>query len=413
MTQRPLVVAAVALLLSACSSSSSPPASGGTEPDAGATTLAPPPSGQGIQLEMQTTIAGSAEDERCKFVQVKDDLWINDEVIRYTPGSHHFLIWSTTYTSIPTMNTSGVTVDTTQVFQCLGGPPGDWKVDRMVGGSQSASAASNLSGLPAGVALHIPAGTVLMLDLHVLNASPKPLDTTVLANLLTIPKASVQQEAGVYFFYNPFIRVPASGTSSARMSCPVTSDVKITTMQSHMHKQGLGGTATLEDSTGASLGQLYTSNTWADPPTTVWKSGKALTPGQQIDYECHYDNQGTTDVVQGFSAAKNEMCVISGAYYPRDTKFETCGASGTFSGESTAATYIGTGTSTCTEMMVCAQNSKPFSQDQGDSFFGCVVDTCPGAAKAMTSFIDCVFANSSNVQAACKNEISACIAQGC
>src|SRR5208282_5028527 len=98
-----VVFTALVAALAGCSSSSgsSPAQSGGGdggEGDSGSSTvLAPPPSGQGIQLKMQTTIAGSTEDERCQFVQTTEDLWVNSEVIHYTPGSHHFILWGTPY----------------------------------------------------------------------------------------------------------------------------------------------------------------------------------------------------------------------------------------------------------------------------------------------------------------------------
>jgi hypothetical protein len=418
MTTRPLstslACAFACLALSACSSSSgSAPAQTGDD-GGSSSTLAPPPSGQGIQLKMATTIAGSAEDERCQFVQVTQDLWVHQEDIRYTPGSHHFILWHTPYASIPTMNMGGTTVDTTQVFQCLGGPSADWQIDQFVGGAQSADAPAILGDLPSDVALHVPAGSVLIMDLHVLNASAKPLDTTVLMNLDTIPQSQVKQEAGIYFFYNPFIRVPANAKSSARMSCPVTSDVTLTTAQTHMHKQGLGGVANLEDSTGNVIKQLYTSSVWTDPPVTEWAApGMALKAGQQIDYQCNYDNPGNTDVMQGLSAAKNEMCVFAGAYYPRDTKFETCSTTGKWNDGDNAGTYIGTGTATCTATLQCLQSAKPMSQDQGDSLYGCVVDSCPKAAKQMTAALDCFGANGASGQTACMSQLAACEAASC
>ena len=142
------------------------------------------------------------------------------------------------------------------------------------------------------------------------------------------------------------------------MSCPVTSAVTLTTAQTHMHKWGLGGTANLEDGTGAIVQKLYTSNTWSDPPVTEWSTPPmTLKAGQQIDYECNYQNDGTTTIIQGLSAVTNEMCVFVGAYYPRDEKFETCGTTGQFSDQGTAATYIGTGTATCAATLVCLQSA--------------------------------------------------------
>jgi hypothetical protein len=46
-------------------------------------------------------------------------------------------------------------------------------------------------------------------------------------------------QAGFLLFYDPFIRVPALGSSSARMRCPVPHDVNLVTLTSHMHRRGV------------------------------------------------------------------------------------------------------------------------------------------------------------------------------
>lgn len=145
---------------------------------------------------MQTNIDAHAEDERCKFVITTEDLWVHQEEVRYTPASHHFILWSTTYTSIPTKDIHGNDVDTSGVFECPGGPPAAWTVNRYVGGSQSPDAPAVLGALPDNVALHIPAGSVLMMDLHLLNAGATPLPVTVQINLDAIPASQVAEEAG-------------------------------------------------------------------------------------------------------------------------------------------------------------------------------------------------------------------------
>lgn len=407
MTLRPLASLLLTSLLAACSSSSSSSSQGASSTptgDAGedggsssGTSLPPPAPGHGIQLTMETTIAASTEDERCKFVQTTEDMWVNSEEIRYTPGSHHFLLYHTPYTSIPTADKNGNPVDTSGVFDCPdGGPAAYFDVDRGLGGAQSPDAPSIIGGLPSDVALHVPAGSVLALDLHVLNASTNALDVTVVMNLNTIPQSQAKVEAGVYFFYNPFIRVPAGAKAQARMSCPVTSDVTIVNAQTHMHKQGLGGVANLEDSTGNVLQQLYSSQTWVDPPVKVWSPGMTVSAGQKIDYLCNYENTGTTDVIQGLSASKNEMCVYAGAYYPRDTNFENC----------TNPTYIGTGTADGATTLQCMDSVSPSSANFDDTYFGCVEDSCPAIAKPLTALVSCELQNGASSGTACATQFT-------
>ncbi len=416
----PVAAVGAALVLAGCSSSGASPTGagggtgGGSTGGSGGSSLAPPPAGQGVQFEMQTTIAAGSEDERCKFVTADEDLWVHQEQVLYTPGSHHFILWNTTYTSIPTTDDHGNAVDTSGVFECPGGPPAAWSVNRYVGGSQSANAPNVLGNLPDNYAIHIPKGSVLMMDLHVLNTTSKALPVTVQMNLDTIPAAQVTQEAGIYFFYNPFIAIPPASTAHARMSCPVTSDVTLTTAQTHMHKWGLGGTATLEDGTGAMVEQIYKSSTWIDPPVTEWSTPPmALKAGQQIDYECNYQNDGPTTIIQGLSAQTNEMCVLVGAYYPRDEKFETCGTTGQYADQDTAATFIGTGTATCAATLGCLQSAATSSDPT--PFYSCMVDSCPGAAKPLTAAVDCFFSvpSGGSVTTVCANQINACLSASC
>jgi hypothetical protein len=404
----PLLAALCFAGVAACSSGSSSATPGST--DAGGADGAPP-AGPSVTFQMDTTIAASSEDERCKFVTTTEDLWIHQEEVHYTPGSHHFILWNTTYTSIPTKDINGNTVDTSGVFECPGGPPAAWNVDRYVGGSQAANAPNVLGSLPDDVALHIAAGSVLMMDLHVLNATPKALPVTVTIDLQGIPASQAKREAGIYFFYNPFIAIPPNASSHAEMSCPVTSDVTLTTQQTHMHKWGLGGVANLEDSSGKVLEKLYTSDTWSDPAVTAWASPPmTLKAGQQIEYECNYQNDGDTTIIQGLSAQTNEMCVLVGAYYPRDTKFETCGTTGNFADQGSAATFIGTGSASCFETVTCLQSA---TTDEG--FFSCMVNSCPSVASQITQVVDCISSapSGSDANTVCKAQIESCIAATC
>jgi hypothetical protein len=379
--------------------------------------LAPPAAGQGIQLKMETTIAAGTEDERCQFVTTTEDMWINAETVRYTPGSHHFILWHTPYANIPKVDKNANIVDTSGVFDCLDGPQSYFDVDQLLGGAQAADAPPILGNLPSDTALHITAGSVLIMDLHVLNASTKPLDTTVLMNLDTIPQSQVKQEAGIYFFYNPFIVVPPNAMAQARMSCPVTSNVTLANIQTHMHKQGLGGVVNLRDSAGNMVQPaMYTSHVWTDPPVTEFQPGMAVKAGQQMDYFCNYQNTGTTAVYQGPTAAHNEMCVLVGAYYPRDLKFEDCSATGGWAYQTTGATFIGSGTATGAATMQCLTSATTMNGGAlgiNDQVMSCVVDSCPNIAKQLTAYGFCALKAGSNTNAACTTEASALQAATC
>ena len=67
-----------------------------------------------------------------------EGLYVNREEIRYTPGSHHVLVFKTPYTEVPTTTLRGETVDTRGVFDCgENGATADWDVVGVAGGAQS------------------------------------------------------------------------------------------------------------------------------------------------------------------------------------------------------------------------------------------------------------------------------------
>jgi hypothetical protein len=417
------VITTIAILTMpvACSSSPGPatypPADASSSGNRTADILDAPPVGQGVQYQMSTTIAASDEDERCKFVVVPPaGLWVNREEVGYNGGSHHFILWKTSYATIPTQDIHGNTVDTSDVFTCPGGPSGTWNNTAFAAGAQSGDGQRLIDGLPSDTAVRFDPGSILIMDLHVLNPTAQEVRTEVRINLWTVPDSQITTEAGVYFFYDPFIRVPAGGSASARMSCPVTSNLQLVNAQTHMHRRGLGGSADLYDSAGMQVQALYQSHSWEAVNVQSWAPSLPLQSGQSIDYQCHYQSSETADVMQG-PTTKDEMCVLFGLYYPRDPKFETCSADGTWAGLSTAATFIGSGTASCMDTVQCVSKAAPQQQDHGDSLFGCMVASCPKAAPQVTAAFDC---SRMQQQGACQAQCSGggtgcmqCIQQSC
>jgi hypothetical protein len=405
---------AISAMFFACSSSPGPASSLAADASSSANQTADllqaPAAGQGVQYQMSTTIAPSDEDERCKFALVPPTgLWVNREEVRYNGGSHHFILWKTSYATIPTQDRQGNTVDTSDVFACPGGPSGTWDTTAFAAGAQSGDGQRLIDGLPSDTAVRFDPGSILIMDLHVLNPSSQEVRTEVRINLWTVPDSQVNAEAGVYFFYNPFIRVPAGGSASARMSCPVTSNVQLVNAQTHMHRRGLGGSANLLDSSGTQIQALYQSHSWEAVNVQTWNPGMALRSGQSIDYQCNYQSSETVDVMQG-PTTKDEMCVLFGLYYPRDPRFETCSVDGTWAGLSTAATYIGSGTATCLDTLQCVSRAAPQEQDHGDSLYGCIVASCPKAAPQVTAAFDC---SHSQQMGACQTQCGGSGGTGC
>jgi hypothetical protein len=343
--------------------------------------LPPPPVGEGIQIRMVGTIAAGQETERCQFFVVPPGgLNIDRERVRYVTGSHHVLLFTTNYQAVPSTNLLGEPVDTSDAFDCSAGVFGSWDVRGIAAAAQNPDAPDVV--MPPGVAIRLPAGAVLLMNTHYLDATPAPLDTDTRINLHSIPDAEVKDEAGFLLFYDPFIRVPALGASSARMRCPVPHDVNLVSLTSHMHRRGVHFSADLVDAAGAPQETLFETTLWEEVPTAQWASGKPIPAGTAIDYHCDYANGESRVIAQG-PTTKDEMCVLTGAYYPRDPGFEACSSLG-LAHPDHDATWIGDGKLTCLDAITCAEGAADAA-----SFYGCVVDSCPASGPSLSALLHC------------------------
>jgi hypothetical protein len=395
------------LMLLNCSSDPANP--GGTGGAGGTPTtdlLAPPPADEGVQYRMVSSIEPGQEIERCQlFVAPKEGIFVRKDEVRFTAGSHHVLLYRTAYPAIPTENSKGVKLDATQVHDCADGATAEWNVNGVLAGSQSGNGDSMLGELPDGVAVKVEPGTVLVMNTHYLNATSERVDADARINLYSLPAEKVKTEAGVLFYYNPFIAVPANGAATARMRCPVQDDISIVRVQSHMHRRGVGFAAYLGDSDGANQQEIYTNTEWERVPAKEFTPLLQVKAGQTIDYHCDYKNTEARTIAQGQST-KDEMCMLIGPYYPRNAALENCI---TDQGEF-AATWIGSGTATCSDTLGCAVGAK----SAGD-FYGCVVNSCAGASTSVSDVLRCELTNG---HGACKTSCpgagcDACVLQAC
>jgi hypothetical protein len=379
--------------------------------------LTPPPAGQGMQLRMVSTLDKGIETERCKFFQVPPEGWyVNREDIRYTPGSHHVLLFKTAYTSIPTVNIHGATVDTSDVFPCPEGASGDWNLTGAAGGAQKANGVSGVQGLPEDTALVLAGGSVLLMNTHYLNASPGPLETDARINLYFTAKEKVKREAGILFFYNPFIYLPEQSMAVARRSCPILKDINLVNGQSHMHKRGVDYFANLLDANGQMMKELYRGTEWQEVIMKEYGgAGEPLKAGQSIEYQCGYNNKESPAhaIIQG-PTTKDEMCMFLGLYYPRDPQTELCALMADKIAATTylAGGWVGSGTVDGVTTAACITSSG--GNHVPGALYKCVTDSCPKISVPMSKFVQCLASNNFGQCDGCQGQAcSSCLNTGC
>jgi hypothetical protein len=126
-----------------------------------------------------------------------------------------------------------------------------------------------------------------------------------------VPAGSVSQQAGSLFFLNPAIDVPPYQTGKAQQTCTLPSEIQLIDVVSHMHRFGTAFVATTDS------GQtLYQTNDWEEPVPAQFQPALTLAPGTKITYTCSYQNTLGQSLSFGESAVNDEMCILSGTYYP-------------------------------------------------------------------------------------------------
>jgi hypothetical protein len=408
---RPILVALVSLAaltaVAACSSSSSSPAAPGSSgggdgggSDAGSFTVA--------SFQMQKTVPAGGEMFLCQYVQLPD---VSGFMVAakhdYTPGSHHVLLYTSDLAAIP--------AGRDQPTDCWAGSSGN-VMSHARGAIYGGQTPTGEEQMPAGVGLPTTPNQVLVFQVHYLNAGATDLDATVNVDLtLDTNAADVSQRAGVIFFYDPFIDVPAGATAKATMRCPIPSDITLLYASSHYHARGVGYGAyvdTAPDQLGTT--PFYTSTSWSSPDNA--QLALPVKGGSLLRFECDYDNSsGTQEYFAGQSAQTNEMCMLIGTYYPEMGQLSDLCMQG--------PDMFGSGSATCSTTMACMQacggtltlglsggltgGASPCQQT-------CMVQSCPTATGPLIAFGQCV---KSSCAAACQDASSAactsCVATNC
>ncbi len=358
--------------------------------------LEPPPAGQGYQYVMNTVLPAGVEAEHCMFVTGPvDKFYINRDEVRFTAGSHHFLLYETPYTTIPTQKEDGTPVDTSGVFDCTDGPTDGWRITKLIGGSQNGTGDS-IVAFPTGIAMGVEANRVFLMNAHYLNASDQELTPEVRINLWTIPESEVTVEGDILFAYNPIIRSAAMSTEQARWQCPVHQDISIANVQSHMHSRGYDYSAAVRGQT-----PFYTNDKWENVPVGRFDPPLQVSAGEFLDYQCGYMNASATDVYQG-ARSTDEMCMLIGSYWPRDGRIANCLSA---DGSRFGGVWVGQGTATCNETTTCLFGA--FSGGGLAAITDCVMASDPAIATEMSAALACVF-GSNDPLTECETEIAAC-----
>ncbi|HEX2688017.1 MAG TPA: hypothetical protein VHN14_15420 [Kofleriaceae bacterium] len=250
-----------------------------------------------------TLAPGATNTYECTRIKIANDIWVAGFRAASPPGTHHLVLTiSTSNTQTGDYDCSAGSLDTQMLY--------------------AAGVGTDDLAFPAGVAMHIPAGTYINLNLHLFNATDNQLANTsgVLAKIIS--PADVQHEADMMFSGTFSISIANDGmTHTASGGCTAPVDWHIFTLWPHMHQ-----IATHHQWTYTHLGTataLIDDDFRFEEQKNYPIADTVIHKGDQIQTVCSYVN--TTGGAIGYGdGSDKEMCFTGMYKYPAGGNLFQC-----------------------------------------------------------------------------------------
>lgn len=166
---------------------------------------------------------------------------------------------------------------------------------------------------PEGVGTLVKQDEGIRLNAHYLNTTPNPIDATVTTVLYIKERAAVSQFSSHIFFNNFAILVGPRSTGKAEKTCKIPKDINLLGVAGHMHQFG-----TLLRAETGSGDLVYETESWDEPENAIFDPPMPIAKDDTITYWCDYENTSDGTLTFGDSAETDEMCILSGRYFPAD-----------------------------------------------------------------------------------------------
>jgi hypothetical protein len=163
--------------------------------------------------------------------------------------------------------------------------------------------------LPEGFAHRVAAGMQMVVQLHLLNTTDKPIRDSVEIRLRASKVEAPKPVAG-YAFGNFDLHLPPLQPSSVQAECDVKEDVHILAAFPHMHL--LGKRLTFEVArAGGAFAQVFERDPYDFDDQHMEALDLSLSVGDRTRVHCEYENPYDQEITFGESTT-NEMCFLVG-----------------------------------------------------------------------------------------------------
>ncbi len=212
-----------------------------------------------------------------------------------TPGGHHVVVY---WTQKPRSE---------QIHECT---EDDMTSLHALSGGGAEGGNGIINSLPEGTAFHVPAGAQLVMNVHMLNATQKPIDGQAVANIFYGDPSATSISS--FFVTGTSIDIAPGETKSYTASCAAKYPLKVVRMVGHMHEWGTRNVVTMTQGSGNA--KVYYDKPGAmdfsyDPPAVDYPVAAPLeiNVGDKIAVTCTWNN--TTGKPLRFPT---EMCAVFG-----------------------------------------------------------------------------------------------------
>ena len=284
---------------------------GGTSPAGGDTIDAPASPVDGALADGWTPLiargwtlaAGATNTYKCTRIQIANEMWVAGFRAASPVGTHHSVLTITTNsTMLGDYDCNAGSLDNEMLY--------------------AAGVGTDDLEFPSGVAMHIPAGTFINLNLHLFNATDTMLANTSGVLVKIVQQADVVNQADMMFSGTPLINIPSDNQPhSVQGGCTAPTNWHVFTLWPHMHQ-----TATHQKWTfthGGTPTTLIDDNYQFAEQKNYPIADTLVAQGDTIRTTCTYVNNTGKTMTFGDGSDK-EMCFTGMYKYPAGGSLFQC-----------------------------------------------------------------------------------------
>jgi hypothetical protein len=267
---------------------------------------------RGMQVRLAPVVVPAAsEREVCQAIELPNREPVDVAAMRFaTPGgrtylSHHFAIFVDDVDTMAALPHGPVESPGCAGFgQAFGA---------ILAGVQAPRAAVRF---PPGVGFTLRPHQIVLLNLHYINGSRKPLRVDAAVNLLAARPGSVVHHARAFQLGTARIDVPPGEDASAeaRWTAPFPMNVVLLSTHSHKHTTSVDVDVVRG---GDEVSSVLQTVDYRHPELRGFATPLRLEAGDGFQWTCRYHNAGTGTLTFGITS-NDEMCFTIGAFYLDD-----------------------------------------------------------------------------------------------